>query len=206
MGAQVAELGAVAGVIIRIAAARPVGSWLVQIELRDPVSGALRKQLERSLPAGDEAAISATLAGTADEFATDLPAPPAASTLLLAINVDGSNITVDGEAAGESPVGPIEVAPGRHTVSVAQHGYSTMSQVVDVGEGEAARLNIDLSPDVLALEREEEARTAQQPWYENHWVWAGGGAALVVITVGVILLASGGDEAGRRGIPVPPIH
>jgi hypothetical protein len=64
---------------------------------------------------------------------------PRLGAIEVQIDLSGVQVSIDGEAAGETPLdGPIPVAPGPHTVSGVRAGYDIPDATVDVAEGEDA--------------------------------------------------------------------
>ena len=227
IGAKLAELGAIAGVLVRIhrepaapragSAARPV---TVTIEVVDPVSGAARTEpIQIELDETQLAAPAEALAPRVAELAPALPAPPPRSSLLVAVNVDDAAVSIDGEEVGRSPVAPVEVEPGRRQIAVTRAGFVSRRQSIDVGRGENARLDVllEVDPENAELLESDAASVgggggsgAQDgPFYTRWYVIAGAGVVLAAITVAIIVLAtSGGDEQTgvTGGIPIPPIE
>jgi hypothetical protein len=67
--------------------------------------------------------------------------------LTVAIGVANAEILVDGVPAGRSPLAaPLLVSAGRRKISVSKPGYLPLERYVDVGGGEAKRLELELSP------------------------------------------------------------
>lgn len=227
IGAKLAELGAIAGVLVRIhrepaaprarPAPRPV---MITIEVVDPVSGAPRVEpVQISLEEEQLAVPADVLSPHVSALAPAMPAAPPRASLLVAVNVDDAAITIDGEEIGRSPVAPVEVAPGRHQVAVTHPGFVSRRQPIDVGRGENARLDIllEVDPQNAELLEADAAPVAggggggaqDGPFYTRWYVIAGAGVVLAAITVAIIVLAtSGGDEqtGPTGGIPIPPIE
>lgn len=215
IGTELARGGVVAGVLVRMTRARPRDPIDVTIEVVDPVSGAPRAEPVRVVvPVESEGAPGALVAQAAAPLAATIPAPPQPTTLLLAINVDDAEVAIDGRQVGTSPLAPLDLPPGRHTISVSARGFAPWSRMVEVAPAESARVNVDLAPDAAALARlaeEDEARADASggggPWYTRWYVLAGAGAAAVLVGVIVVLAASGGGgDGGNAGYPVPPIR
>ena len=64
----------------------------------------------------------------------------------IAVNVAGSNVTVDDVSVGTSPLlRPILVSAGRRRINVSHAGYATESRSVDVAGGDHATMSVELS-------------------------------------------------------------
>lgn len=61
----------------------------------------------------------------------------------------GAMVTVDGQARGASPLPPIELTPGEHTVVVRRDRYRVFTTKVNI-EGEATRVELDVPLEPLA--------------------------------------------------------
>jgi hypothetical protein len=65
----------------------------------------------------------------------------------VTVSVDGAgaSVTVDGEAAGVTPLAaPVSLDPGKHTVVVRKEGYVTVERPISVAAGESTTLTIGL--------------------------------------------------------------
>ena len=218
IGAQLAEAGAITGVLVRIAREDDEAPVQVTLQAVDPVSGAPRGEaVEVEVPADQLDSAGDLVAQAAPQLAGAMPAPPPKSSLLVAVNVDDATILVDGEEVGTSPAAPIEVTPGRHAVSVSRPGFEDGLRSIEVGRGEDARLDVVLEPsaDNVALLEADAAPTGEEsapagpsdPWYTRWYVIAGAGVVLAAVIVGVVVaVASSGGDDGPQGIPVPPIE
>ena len=78
------------------------------------------------------------------EVAATLPAER--GTLVVNTTPPGANISLDGKAAGISPVTLANLLPGNHTISIAKDGYVTADQQVAIAAGTTYPLTIALSP------------------------------------------------------------
>jgi len=145
-----------------------------------------------------------------------MPEPPQRASLLLAINVDGAAVAIDGEAVGESPLAPVEVTPGSHTISVTRRGFTPFNRSVEVTL-DGARLNLELEPVpeiAQRMEQEDAAEVdsfvtgeapAEDPIYKKWWLWAAVGGAVVLITAIAVGVAVAGGGGGDQGFEIPPI-
>lgn len=215
IGAKVSELGGVGAVLVRMGRANARAPFTVTYEVVAAVTGDRSGEPVTATLDGDaEGSPAATLGPVLAQLRPLLPPAPVRATLLLAINVDGAAVTVDGEAAGESPIGPIEVRPGRRTVRVTRAGFSNYQRNVEITP-EGLRINIDLEPDEQELARllaAEEAAAEGRPsggatsevWYKRWYVWAGAGGAVLLTAIIIGVAASGG--ASQQGFPVQPIQ
>jgi hypothetical protein len=133
------------------------------------------------------------------------------------VNVDGATVRIDDALVGESPLAPLELAPGRHVVVVTREGYASQRREVEVGPGESERLDVTLVSFADAGGSGGGGEVAPGPggaepqWYERWEVWAGvgGGVVLLGVIVGVsVAVASSGAPASQdpTGIMLPPIR
>jgi hypothetical protein len=217
-GAQIAEANGAVGVLLRFRRFGPNAPVQITIALADPVSGASRGEpIQGTIEAAMVATPAETLAPLLAELAPHMPSPPPISSLLMAINVDGATVQVDDAEVGLSPVGPVTLEAGQHTVMVTRPGYRSLRRAIDLGIGEHARINVDLEMDpataALMNEQQEESEASgstggpEGPFYTRWYVIAGAGAAVAVLaTVVIVVVASSGDDGGQGGIPVPPIQ
>jgi len=160
------------------------------------------------------AAAQAPAVTTPEQLATDPaevapPPPPPMASLLIAVNADDAEVRVDGEVVGQSPLAPLEVAPGRHTVSVTRPGFRPGSRSVDL-DANGARLDFSLEldpdhPEQLEPEPEaEDVASASPEWYRRWYVWAGAGGVVLLSAVIIGVAASSGG--GTSAYPLPPIQ
>lgn len=67
------------------------------------------------------------------------------SSLTIAVNVEGAQISVDNQFVGTSPLDtPLTLSAGRREVSVSLEGYAPIDRVVDLAGGEDASLDLSL--------------------------------------------------------------
>jgi hypothetical protein len=64
----------------------------------------------------------------------------------LGVGSRGARVFLDDRELGAVPKGPIEVAPGEHTVAVRRAGYRDYSRRINAKEGELTELNVLLEP------------------------------------------------------------
>jgi tetratricopeptide (TPR) repeat protein len=109
--------------------------------------------------------------------------------IALAGVLDGSNVRLDGAAAGTTPLPEaLTVNPGRHRIEVTHEGYVTFRTEVDVRAAEVANAEVQQKENVKLVTIEKK----DKPVYKKWWLWttlvgalaAGGAVTAVVLTVG----------------------
>lgn len=70
--------------------------------------------------------------------------PDTPGTLVIEASIENAEVVVDEETVGYTPVDPIELAPGSHTVRVRRPGYTQFDEVVEIEPGQEARLPVDM--------------------------------------------------------------
>ncbi len=165
----------------------------------------------------DATALQGQLSEAFATIATQLPAPPpppAPTTLLVATNIDGANVSIDGEVIGQTPLPPVEVSAGGHTLSVTRPGFLPYNRALEISE-EGLRTNVELEPDPeFASRLAEEDRAAAEQFIvadeesdsilEKWWFWTAVGVVVVGAAIGIGVAASGG-ESTPEGFEVPSI-
>ncbi|MCU0676419.1 MAG: PEGA domain-containing protein [Myxococcota bacterium] len=210
VGARLAEASARLGVLLEVRPEGPTRGPIVprlSLRLVAPVSG-------QAL--GDPIAV--TLVDGAPSFeptalVASFPAPPPPpARLVVAIDVDGATVALDGVELGASPIAPVEVREGAHELTIRAPGHEPFSRRVEVP---SAGLRVDVR---LVPAADEAARLAatdagatfdavetSDPLWKKWWLWAAvGGAVVVGLVVGIAVAASGGGGNGNA-FPVPPI-
>ena len=222
-GELVARTGGFAAVLVyldRPDASGPVAVRLEPIAL--PGGEALTEAAQVQVPAATlsspeaaQAVIGATVPAVAQALPAPPPAAPQTARVLVAVNADRAEVTLDGEAVGETPLAPFEVEPGRHIIAVQAVGFENYSRSIEI-PAEGLRIDVYLEPTADQAEelaardaREAEGYAASSPegeWYEKWWVWVAAGAGVAVLTAAIvgIAIAVGGDDT-QEGFPVPPI-
>ena len=78
---------------------------------------------------------------------------PAQGTLVLETTQEGAEVFVDDQPVGATPLEPIELAPGTHTLRVRLPGHTEYTDVVQITPGQATQVPVDLIPlsQVLAV-------------------------------------------------------
>lgn len=225
LGQATASARGIGAMIVRLHA-RDARTLDIQVELVDPVSGAARHApLRGQVMAAARTAPSPALAPILAEMSSSLPAPPPPpATLLIAVTADEAQVLIDGADAGRTPLAPLTVAAGRHTVVVSRAGYETLTRLVQVGETGPTRADFDLVPteetaaalaasptgSLAASEHNPNAAAAMStsddsPLYTRWYVIAGAAAVVAVAVIVVVAASSGGDTLAPNGIPIPPI-
>lgn len=210
VGARLAEANARVGVLLEVRPEGPARGPIVprlSLQLVAPVSGqALGAPIAVVLVDGAPSYDPAPLVA-------GFPAPPPPpARLVIAIDVDGANVALDGVDLGASPVAPVEVREGAHELTIRAPGHEPFARRVEVP---SAGLRVDVR---LAPAADEAARLAaadagttfdavetSDPLWKKWWLWAAvGGAVVVGLVVGIAVAASGGGGNGNA-FPVPPI-
>jgi hypothetical protein len=66
--------------------------------------------------------------------------------VLLRLNVvPWAEVEVDGEVKGTTPMAPIELAPGSHTVVLRHPAFQPLQRIKELRPGETWELEIDLN-------------------------------------------------------------
>lgn len=93
------------------------------------------------------------------------PAPVGRAHILVRVNVEGAQITVDGVERGSSGTGALPVEPGRHVVTVFKSGHLPWTRAVRVDEGQVLELEVALrrDPAARAAVRVPTTRPASRP-------------------------------------------
>ncbi len=217
-GAFLAESGAIGAVVARLSRRGTRGETTGSLEMIDPVSGTERLP-PIALALADASAVPGALAAPIEQLrAAMFSPPPPPATLLVTVNVDGADVSIDGASIGTSPVAATRVEAGTHRVDVAREGYAAAQRQVEIVPGEQERLDVSLTaldPALVATttsstEQAEADRAASEPaWYEQWYVWVGVGAGVVVVA-GVIALAvvlsQPAPQLDPMGVPLPGIR
>lgn len=161
------------------------------------------------------AAAPAEAPPTAEAICTGAVDAAVPGTIVVAADAVGLRVRVDGTEVGQTPLAPVEIAAGAHTIVLTSaSGQEVARQAVQLGSACRVRVNVEtgLTPDpvkVAAAERrlaEAERADDAGPWY-TRWYVLGGAALAVAAGVLVVVLATSGS-GGERGpaIGVPPIE
>jgi len=208
VGSILAEAGAQAGVLLRLT--RRGRQLAAALEIRDPVSGALRVEapIEGELPT-EPADLAEPLAGLSARIASAVPSAPAQPpSLLISTTVDGATVTVDGEDIGESPVAPIAIADGTHEVIVRLAGYRAYRTETRISPGQRARVDATLeSMDGEAMGDGDNPFTSgdgggDDDLLSQWWFWTAIGGGAAVLIAGIVIIAVVASDSGD-GMPMP---
>lgn len=142
----------------------------------------------------DETDSSSELHAAAQTRRTELEAK--IGFLELESPVEGALVRVDGEPEGETPLAPIPVNPGRHTVVVEKDGYRRFeaAEVLTSGERRSvvvALLPVQTTPTIVA--KPEPPASDDSSVLEKWWFWAIVGG-VVVVGAGVAIAATTGGS------------
>ena len=72
-------------------------------------------------------------------------------TLVVETSVENAEVLVDEETVGFTPLDPVEVSPGSHTVRVRRPGFTEFVDVVEVAPGTEVRLPVSLMALAMVL-------------------------------------------------------
>ena len=70
---------------------------------------------------------------------------PGPGKIIVATEPVGADVSVDGKAAGQSPI-TLEVQPGEHDIEAAKAGFKSVAQKISVDHGQSASLRLALAP------------------------------------------------------------
>jgi hypothetical protein len=127
----------------------------------------------------------------------DIDLLPATGILRLRGGPPGSRVFVDGKFVGELGQAPLEaeVGVGPRSVRVSKGGYRDFLGQVAAMAGQTAEVEVAL---VELPPAENPFRPPPPPrpkWYERWYVWAGGAAVVVAVTMAFVLPAALGGES-----------
>jgi hypothetical protein len=133
--------------------------------------------------------------------------------LVLASNVKGASIYVDGELVARTPARPIALPVGSHALRVTHPEFRDFVRFVEIGFADRAPVDVRLVPydavsgDIRRTGRDPDAGFGPGgeqplPWYRR-WYTIAGGAAIVVLTSALVvgLAADGIDFDREREVP-----
>jgi len=131
--------------------------------------------------------------------------------LQISCKTDGASVSVDGKAAGSTPLGQmVWTTPGRHQVAVQMEGYGPAIEEVVVGPGEVAAVDVTLRPIDLQLANGAAANGAlvggeaagPKPIYKRTWFWVTVGVVVgAAATTAVIIATRGGTTTSSSNVP-----
>ena len=124
---------------------------------------------------------------------------PEASKVIVAINVAGAVVRVNGQEVGRSPLSSIALSPGDQ-IGVQKEGFAPANLTYQSGD----RLNVWLDrvgggPEPV-LAAGDDTDDASFPWL---WVGVGGAVAAAAAVI-VVIVASSGSQ--NEGINIPGIE
>lgn len=74
------------------------------------------------------------------------PQAPGGGTLVIQSSQDGAEVFVDEQPVGTTPLEPLSLAPGSHTLRVRLPGYTEHTDVVRIDPGQRTEVPVDLLP------------------------------------------------------------
>jgi hypothetical protein len=115
-----------------------------------------------------------------------------AGKLVIDVDVEGAEVTVDGETIGRSPfAAPFYFEPGRRSLRVRRAGYREVSQTQQIAAGRATQVKIVMSADQGdsgVLERPvfpDVAAPLEPQWPTEKKIVFASGAGLTLVALGV---------------------
>lgn len=221
-GPLVAGTGGYAAILVHMA--RPTPGGVIELRLEpvavpsgEPLAEAVAIQLPAATitsPAAARAVLGAIVTPVTSALPAAPPPAPVTARVLIAVNADRAEVIIDGESVGQTPIAPVELTVGTHTVAIRGTGWETFSRSIEVpAEGLRVDAFLDPTADQAAELAQRDARdsegygTDEGEWYQQWWVWAaiGGGAVVLTVLITAIALAAGGGDGEQEGFPVPPI-
>jgi PEGA domain len=133
---------------------------------------------------------------------------PVAGVLIVTANVEKAHVFIDGKFMGEAPM-TTELQVGARAVQVSKGGYKDFFQNVSAVAGQDITLDIKLEELPAELNPYKPPPPPPARWYEKWWVWtaaAGGVAAVVAITLGVVLTRPGDPCESALRCYTPTLH
>ena len=134
-----------------------------------------------------------------------------AGRLEIAASDDGAQVTVDGKAAGTTPLArPVRVAPGSHEVRLERPGRRPLAlTVADVRAGELRAVRADLAPIDLSVKAGGAPRPPPAPLrpeaprgrsiFARWWFWGAVGVVAAGTAATFVLLSRDGRDCGELG-------
>ena len=218
------SIGATGGyAVILVHMARPTPNGVVELRLEpvavsgEPLGEPASIQLPAATltsPAAAQAVLGAIVGPVVSALPPAPPAAPATARVLIAVNADRAEVVIDGESVGQTPIAPVELTVGTHTLAIRGTGWETYSRSIEVpAEGLRVDAFLDPTADQAAQLAERDTQesegygTDEGEWYQQWWIWAavGGGAVVLTVLITAIALAVGGGDEEQEGFPVPPI-
>jgi hypothetical protein len=72
------------------------------------------------------------------------PAPPVQGFLLVLVK-PWADVTVDGRVVSQTPLPPIALSPGSHSVLLTHPSYRPFTRKIEIRAGETTRIQLDLA-------------------------------------------------------------
>lgn len=110
------------------------GSWTGKLEIGPQHELECRKKSHKTAYA------QLNILSTRNEKFDFDPLEPICGTLNIDNNVIGANIAIDGVKVGTTPLIKSDVLVGRHTVTISQEGYNTITKTVDIVENQTVNI------------------------------------------------------------------
>lgn len=70
---------------------------------------------------------------------------------MLQSPIEGAEVLIDEEVVGTTPLDPVELEPGAHTLRVRRGGYTEFASVVEIQAGEAHQVLVDMMALAMVL-------------------------------------------------------
>lgn len=83
---------------------------------------------------------------------SDADVAPAPGFLLVVVS-PWADVAIDGQPAGQTPLGRIRLPPGAHTVRLSHPAFQPYPRKVMVRSGETTRITVDLAQDGIRIGR-----------------------------------------------------
>jgi tetratricopeptide (TPR) repeat protein len=145
-----------------------------------------REALEQYLDSGEE--ISKERKAEVERLVEQLRERTA--ELRITANVEGAQVTIDGEAVGFTPLSGVQLVDvGTRRVAATKRGHVVAKKSVDVAVGETADVELELSLEPTAVQDTQPSEPADGAEVKNQ-------SALIAIWVTAAVLAAGGAGMG----------
>ncbi|UQA56078.1 PEGA domain-containing protein [Polyangium aurulentum] len=85
-------------------------------------------------------------------------------TLFITVNVAGADVSVNGQAAGKTPLpGPVFLDPGSREIEVKKEGFEPAKELLVVAPGTETEMEVALAPVAAAAEPEKPPEPKKEP-------------------------------------------
>jgi len=113
----------------------------------------------------------------------------------VSADIDGAQVTLNGEAAGTTPIGhALSVrAPASYRVKIEKGGYVPFQAKIDVLPDATVEVRATLSP-----------RAQPTPWFKRWYVWAAVGGAVAIAGAGVAIYYGTRTDQSPQGFILQP--